>query len=67
MGSYVNFFVMQVRATDSDASPSNSAIRYSRLTGDDPIVEAFRLDAVTGEISVANNQLLDREKMDRKL
>jgi hypothetical protein len=41
---------------DFDLSASNSEIRYTRLTGDDPVVNGLRLDAATGEISVVNNQ-----------
>ena len=52
-------------ATDADQTAANSEVRYSRLTGDDPIISALRLDPVSGEISVVNGGLIDRERMDR--
>ena len=57
--------VFQVLATDADQTATNSEVRYSRLTGDDPIISALRLDPVSGEISVVNGGLIDRERMDR--
>ena len=42
-------------------------MRYPRLTGDDPIISALRLDPVSGEVSVANGGLIDRERVDRHL
>ena len=43
----------------------NHEVRYSRFTGDDPIISALRLDPMSGEISIANGNLIDRERMDR--
>ena len=55
----------QVHATDADLTAVNNEVRFSRLTGDDPIISALRLDPVSGEISVANGNLIDRERVDR--
>ena len=55
----------QVLATDADLTAVNHEVRYSRFTGDDPIISALRLDPMSGEISIANGNLIDRERMDR--
>ena len=60
------FFISKVQASDSDSS-DNSAIRYTRLLageGNESILKGLRLDPQTGEISVVNNNYLDREAMD---
>ena len=59
------FRCSQVHASDADLTAANREVRYSRLTGDDPIISALRLDPVSGEISVANGDLVDRERVDR--
>eukprot|EP00094_Tigriopus_californicus_P003115 TCALIF_02997-PA protein Name:"Similar to Cad86C Cadherin-86C (Drosophila melanogaster)" AED:0.15 eAED:0.15 QI:164/0.72/0.58/1/1/1/12/0/720 len=45
----------------------NGAIRYTRLIGDDPVIEGLRLDPVSGEISLVKNEYLDRETIAKAL
>ena len=64
---YHCILLLQVHATDADLTSANREVRYPRLTGDDPIISALRLDPVSGEVSVANGGLIDRERVDRHL
>ena len=56
-------WIDQVDAVDPD-SKDNGKIRYTRLTGDDPIVGGLRLDPISGEVTVVAADLLDRETAD---
>jgi len=49
--------VVQVHATDCDTTGSYGRLLYAQLIGS----EAFHLNPLTGEISVDNPNLLDRE------
>lgn len=62
---FIHFF-HQVEATDPD-SAENGVIRYTRLIGDDPVIEGLRLDPISGEISLVKNEYLDREAIASKL
>ena len=52
-------FLPQVHASDPDSGDFGT-VRYAELRGDD-VTRGLRLDAVSGEISVVDNQFLDRE------
>lgn len=49
----------QVKAVDSD--PDDEVV-YSQLIGDEVAEKSFALDETSGQISVKDNHLLDREQ-----
>lgn len=49
--------VLQVQAIDKDTTGNYGKVTYSNLIGSD----AFRLDPVTGDITVERPELIDRE------
>lgn len=57
---------MQVSAKDlDDPNTFNGIVRY-KLVGQEPRDDAFRIDPVTGNISLASIGILDREVLKRK-
>lgn len=58
---FTDVSVMQVSAKDpDDPTTLNGIVRY-KLVGQEPSSDAFRIDPVTGNISVASVGILDRE------
>lgn len=49
--------VLQVQAIDKDTTGNYGKVTYSSLAGSD----AFRLDPITGDITVERPELIDRE------
>lgn len=51
--------VLQVQAVDKDTTGNYGKVTYSNLIASNP--NAFRLDPVTGDITVERPELIDRE------
>lgn len=63
---FTDVSVVQVLAMDQDdPNTYNSVVRY-KLVGQEPSGDAFHIDPVTGNISVASVGVLDREVLKLK-